>query len=49
MKFIAEAGGDDEYGTIVVRQQTSGVGYHTDSGDIISLYSLVLDTLRMVI
>ena len=38
--FIVEPGGDEEYGTVVVRQQTTGTGYHTDSSDCRRLYLL---------
>jgi hypothetical protein len=39
--FIHEPGGDKEYGYIVVRQKTSGTGYHTTDADITRLYALV--------
>jgi hypothetical protein len=43
--FIHEPGGDKEYGYVVVRQQTSGGGYHTDPADCRRLYALVRDRL----
>ena len=43
--MISETGGDDEYGYVVVRQQTSGSGYHTDAGDCRRLYALVRQRL----
>jgi hypothetical protein len=43
--FIDEPGGDKEYGYVVVRQRTSGGGYHTDPGDCRRLYALVRDRL----
>jgi hypothetical protein len=36
-KFVIEQGGDDEYGTVVIRQQTGGTGYHTKNPDIAAL------------
>jgi hypothetical protein len=43
--FIHEPGGDKEYGYVVVRQRTSGGGYHTDPEDCRRLYALVRDRL----
>jgi hypothetical protein len=43
--FVDEPGGDKEYGYVVVRQQTSGGGYHTDPGDCRRLYAMVRDRL----
>jgi hypothetical protein len=43
--FIDEPGGDKEYGYVVVRQRTSGGGYHTDPEDCRRLYALVRDRL----
>jgi hypothetical protein len=39
--MVTEPGGDEKYGCIVVRQQTSGTGYHTKDTDIRNLFSLV--------
>jgi hypothetical protein len=39
--MVTEPGGDADYGFIVVRQQTSGKGYHTTDADIGNLYGLV--------
>jgi hypothetical protein len=39
--MVKEPGGDKEYGYIVVRQQTSGDGYHTTDADIDILYGIV--------
>jgi hypothetical protein len=44
--YIREAGGDDDYGTVVIRQQTSGKGYHTDADDCRRLYRLIITTMR---
>jgi hypothetical protein len=43
--MVTEPGGDAEYGFIVVRQQTSGKGYHTTDADIRALYKLVKEKL----
>jgi hypothetical protein len=43
--MVTEPGGDAEYGFIVVRQPTSGTGYHTTDADIRSLYKLVKEKL----
>ncbi|MEN6364774.1 MAG: hypothetical protein ABFC75_05500 [Rectinema sp.] len=37
-----ESGGDESWGTIVVRQQTSGSGYHTRPEDCVALLRLAL-------
>ena len=47
--FIVEAGGDDEYGTVVVRQKTSGTGYHTKNADCQQLFELMAGTLAKVV
>ena len=39
--FEREPGGDKEYGYVVVRQQTSGTGYHTTDSDVRRLYEMV--------
>lgn len=44
--YEVEAGGDGEYGTIVVRQETSGDGYHTKPSDCSRLYHLALEVLE---
>ncbi len=44
--FVKEPGGDAEYGYVVVRQKTSGTGYHTTDGDVRRLYELVKDKLE---
>jgi len=44
--YQIEAGGDDEYGTVVVRQDTGGGGYHTDKGDCVRLMGIVLELTR---
>ena len=36
-----EPGGDKEYGYVVVRQKTSGTGYHTTDADVRRLYEMV--------
>ena len=36
--FIVEAGGDKDYGTVVVRQKTGGTGYHTKNADCQRLF-----------
>ena len=38
--YEVEAGGDKEYGTVVIRQKTSGGGYHTTPDDCSELASL---------
>ena len=43
--MVTEPGGDAEYGYIVIRQPTSGTGYHTTDADIRGLYSLVKEKL----
>ena len=44
--FITEAGGDEEYNTIVVRQETSGTGYHTTEADCRRLFQTVTRALN---
>jgi hypothetical protein len=39
--YIHEPGGDKEYGYVVVRQKTSGTGYHTTDDDVRKLYMMV--------
>jgi len=36
-----EPGGDTDYGYVVVRQKTSGTGYHTTDADVRRLYEMV--------
>ncbi|MDX9898281.1 MAG: hypothetical protein RBT62_05135 [Spirochaetia bacterium] len=43
--FEVEAGGNDEYGTVVIRQVTEGGGYHTTGKDCSSLMSMMLKAL----
>ncbi len=38
--YETEAGGDDSYGTVVLRQKPSGRGYHTTVGDCTKLGSI---------
>ena len=39
--YECEPGGDKEYGYVVVRQKTSGTGYHTTDADVRRLYDMV--------
>ena len=39
--YVAEPGGDKDYGYVVVRQRTSGTGYHTTDDDVRRLYMMV--------
>jgi hypothetical protein len=43
--YEVEPGGDDEYGTIVVRQDTSNGGYYTKPSDCVRLYEVALEVL----
>jgi hypothetical protein len=43
--YEKEPGGDKEYGYVVVRQKTSGTGYHTTDADVHRLYAMVKETL----
>lgn len=45
-KFIVEAEGDDEYGTVVIRQNTDDRGYHTTSDDCRTLITAVITILE---
>ncbi|MFH2116393.1 MAG: hypothetical protein ABIJ86_17970 [Spirochaetota bacterium] len=47
--FIVEAGGDSEYGTIVVRQKTGGTGYHTKNGDCQRLFEQMAGALAKAV
>lgn len=44
--FELEAGGDPDYGTIVVRQGTGDGGYHTTNDDCVKLMTLMLKALE---
>ncbi len=44
--YEVEPGGDDEYGTVVVRQDTSGGGYHTTEDDCEELVRLMVKALQ---
>jgi len=43
--YVREPGGDAEYGYVVVRQKTSGTGYHTTDADVRRLYEMVIEKL----
>ena len=43
--YEREPGGDKDYGYIVVRQKTSGTGYHTTDADVRRLYAMVKEKL----
>jgi hypothetical protein len=42
---VVEAGGDDDYGSVVLRQETSGTGYHTKPSDCARLFEVVCGEL----
>jgi hypothetical protein len=44
--FEVESGGDADYGTVVVRQETSGGGYHTTNDDCVRLMELMIKSLQ---
>lgn len=44
--YEIEAGGDEAYGSIVVRQETSGTGYATKPSDCVRLFSLICGILK---
>jgi len=46
--FVKEPGGDAEYGYVVVRQETSGTGYHTTDADVRRLYETVTKKLLTI-
>ncbi|MFP4382641.1 MAG: hypothetical protein ACLFST_10575 [Spirochaetia bacterium] len=46
--FVVEAGGDEEYGTVVVRQETSGGGYFTDDQACKRLFKTMAEHVRNV-
>jgi hypothetical protein len=43
--YVVEAGGDDDYGSVVLRQETSGTGYHTKPSDCARLFEVVCGEL----
>jgi hypothetical protein len=43
--YVVEAGGDDEYGTVVIRQKTSGGGYETKVPDCTKLLAVCMKLL----
>jgi hypothetical protein len=47
--FIVEAGGDNEYGTVVVRQKTGGTGYHTKNADCQRLFEQMSTALAKAV
>ncbi len=47
-EFLKEPGGDKEYGYVVVRQETSGTGYHTTDADVRRLYEMVKEKLLLM-
>lgn len=44
--YEIEAGGDEAYGSIVVRQETSGTGYATKPSDCVRLFKLICGMLK---
>ncbi len=46
--YVVEAGGDKDYGTVVIRQQTGGGGYCTTPDDCRELFGVVLKVLEKV-
>jgi hypothetical protein len=46
--YEVEAGGDDKYGTVVLRQETGGGGYETSSSDCERLLGLCVDLLGQI-
>ena len=46
--YVIEAGGDDTYGTVVIRQKTEGGGYHTTEADCEGLIRIVFNLLAKV-
>ena len=44
--FEVESGGDEEYGTVVIRQETSGTGYATTPEDCRRLASVCFELMR---
>ena len=46
--YVVERGGDATYGTVVLRQETTGSGYATKPSDCARLYSLVAEALATI-
>jgi hypothetical protein len=46
--YEVEPGGDKDYGTVVVRQETGGGGYHTTDDDCESLFVLMMKALAKI-
>ncbi len=46
--MVSEPGSDKEYGYVVVRQKTSGTGYHTTDSDVKRLYGMVKATCMAI-
>jgi hypothetical protein len=46
--YEVEAGGDEEYGTVVIRQETSGGGYETKPRDCVALLTLCREILSSI-
>lgn len=46
--YEVEAGGDDNYGTVVIRQKTGGSGYHTKPDDCRRLLDITLNALKII-
>jgi hypothetical protein len=44
--YEVEPGGDEEYGTVVIRQETSGSGYETSPEDCVELRGICLKLLK---
>ncbi|MCE5255365.1 MAG: hypothetical protein LLF89_00795, partial [Spirochaetaceae bacterium] len=44
--YEVEPGGDEKYGTIVVRQETGGGGYQTKPSDCVQLFRDLVTILR---
>ncbi len=47
--YEVEEGGDDDYGTVVIRQSTEGGGYHTTPKDCVRLLKLVLAACAQIL
>ncbi|WP_304224619.1 hypothetical protein [Gracilinema caldarium] len=45
-KFVVEPGGDEDYGTVVIRQKTDDGGYHTTKDDCRTLIYWVIQILE---
>jgi hypothetical protein len=46
--YEVEVGGDDQYGTVVIRQETSGGGYETSPADCKKLLRLCLGLIQAI-